>query len=187
MYKSVIALPIDLSHPSQIFRAVLISQPPLSSSPNFKNHPFPTPVHDTMHAYSWLTETFLPSLTKKSTQPPSSTSPYAKPVSRVIQPPRPLLIYGAHLGGTLATSLALTESRSSRLQNHIAGLIVSNSVFDWTAVATKEAPKTASTPTEALTLTTLHRLKDHLFALPSACFDSFASPVLFFRSSGLSM
>jgi len=140
-----------------------------------------------MHAYSWLIKTFLPSFTKNQTLDPLSTSPYAKSTSKVVLPPRPLLIYGAHLGGTLATSLALTESRSSRSRNQIAGLIVSNSVFDWTSIATKLPAKSAANPTEALTLPTLHRLKDHLFTNPASCFDSFASPVLFFRSPGLSM
>jgi hypothetical protein len=115
-----------------------------------------------------------------------------------------LLIYGSYLGGTLATSLALTESHVSRSAlTNIHGLIVQNGIFDWTSVATTKDPLLTSTlpnpnpeahnallhsvsTSTPYTLQTLHTLKPALFTHPASAFDAFASPILFFRSAGLS-
>ncbi|RDW85479.1 hypothetical protein BP5796_03804 [Coleophoma crateriformis] len=140
-------------------------------SPLDQTHPFPTPVHDVLHAYTWLLSTLGPS--------------------------PEIYIYGSRLGGTLATALALTESRSSRNGPQIKGLLVKDGIFDWTGVATSKnptLPKVGSTvheepaiPRGNWTAQTLHDIKTSLFSDPSQCFDSFASPILFFRGAGLSV
>ena len=124
----------------------LLATAPLPSSPDYNNYPFPTPLHDTLHGYTWLTETFLPSLSGRKVlrYPPPPPSPYAPAPISAKTTPRPLIIYGSRLGGTLATSLGLTESRVSRLTNQISGVIVRDGIFDWTGFATslpKNLPK----------------------------------------------
>ncbi|CAD6447529.1 c06d6995-d411-4e3f-b632-36f3bb893c6d [Sclerotinia trifoliorum] len=178
------------------------SHKPSISFRNQKSHPFPIPLHDTLHAYSWLLNRYLPHLllggrtldsTFLSDQPPA------------IQ--RPLLIYGSYLGGTLATSLALTESRNSPLPPaKIDSLIVHNGIFDWTPISTTPDPSifpsefsdfSSSNPSydhpstlelythSPWTIKTLHALKTRLFPSPSQTFDPFASPILFFRTPGI--
>ncbi|KAG0651548.1 hypothetical protein D0Z07_1932 [Hyphodiscus hymeniophilus] len=185
------------------------------------SHPFPTPLHDTLYAYTWLTNHYLPSRSSSATSdpqddyytpPPSPRSrlrsPYSTEPPRSKIPPRPLIIYGSHLGGTLATSLALTESRSSKTVTFpIAGLIALNGIYDWTNIATSSPPPTfhsstspsPSSPTQSAmnpvtdlvsepwTLQTLHSLKPHLFTRPAYAFDAFASPVLFFRTPAVAI
>jgi hypothetical protein len=174
------------------------SPPLLSSSRKFNNHPFPTPLHDTLHAFSWLTEEYLPSLTTSKSVSKATDYPSPPPSSYTNKNKlRPLLIYGTYLGGTLATSLALTESRTTKLSTNIHGLIVLNGIFDWTSVATTKPPSSLDSlatnsldriaSNAPLTLRHLHALKQNLFATPSGCFDSFASPTLFFRSPGTSI
>ncbi|TVY31049.1 hypothetical protein LHYA1_G000225 [Lachnellula hyalina] len=177
---------------------------PLSSHPSYANHPFPTPIHDTLHAYTFLTTSYLPSfsppLKNTPSSPTSKFSPksayYTSPPSKLIQ--RPLLLYGSYLGGTLATTLALTESFSTKQTPlRIAGLIAKNAIFDWSGIGTSLPPSTPSpTPekgrqeAEAETHwheTTLHILKEKLFANPSSTFDAFVSPILFFRTAGLNV
>ncbi|RDL37052.1 uncharacterized protein BP5553_04485 [Venustampulla echinocandica] len=186
------------------------SPPLLTSHQSYANHPFPTPLHDTLHAYNFLTTSLLPSF---APQLESTSSPYKStfsPDSAYYKPPptpktaqRPLIIYGSYLGGTLATSLALTESLSSKHHAYsIAGLIVKNGIFDWTGIGTSLPPESSSeesekkppsSPEQSLAMRadfhwdtkTLHALKMRLFASPAGTFDAFASPVLFFRTSGL--
>ncbi|KAL3421715.1 hypothetical protein PVAG01_05871 [Phlyctema vagabunda] len=144
----------------------------LTSSPLYQNHSFPTPLHDVLYGYSWL-------------------------VSYLSAPE--FYVYGSHLGGTLATSLALTESRATRIKNtsKIRGLIAKDAIFDWTGVATSKDdtrgdeggshdPERES-HRRLWTTQTLHALKTRLFSEPAQCFDSFASPILFFRSAGLAI
>lgn len=110
---------------------------------------------------------------------------------------RPILIYGSFVGGSIATSLALTESFASKsLPTKIAGLITKNAVFDWTQIATTIAPTTPERQDEdiwdrasaaAWDAATLHALKTHLFVSPASAFDAFASPTQFFRSPGLAV
>ncbi|QSZ36305.1 hypothetical protein DSL72_007431 [Monilinia vaccinii-corymbosi] len=169
-----------------------------------KFHPFPIPIHDTLQAYSWLLDRYLPSL---SPEPKPLDSPNRDNPPNPIQ--RPLLIYGSYLGGTLATSLALTESFvSSPLPTKIHSLIVHNGIFDWTPISTTLDPSTfptdssyPSSPNLSLTsmsttelyarypwtTLTLHALKTRLFSSPSQTFDPFASPILFFRTAGINI
>jgi len=182
----------------------------LSSHPSFTIHPFPTPLHDTLHAYTYLLSSFLqrfsPPSRTPSPYPTTSITSSRQALYSPSQPPkdiqRPILIYGHYLGATLATSLALTESfASKRLPTRIAGLIARNGVYDWTGVATSPPPSpppstTSSSPSSAFGLdegsregvwdaTTLYSLRERLFPAPSGAFDPFASPTLFFRTSGL--
>jgi hypothetical protein len=79
------------------------------------------------------------------------------------------------------------------LHYYIAGLIVENGVFDWTPTASTISPSKGLNPklkslldaSKPWTGTHLHALKTHLFSSPAGTFDSFVSPVLFFRTSGL--
>ncbi|KAM3079502.1 hypothetical protein ACMFMG_005923 [Clarireedia jacksonii] len=156
-----------------------------------KTHGFPVPLHDTLQAYTWLLNSYLPSL---STNPPPSSSSFhaQKPIQR------PLLIYGSYLGGTLATSLALTESYAyTNRPTHIHSLVVYNAILDWTPFSTtpdpvlfdkSSIPSYISSPElysqKPWTTDTLHTLKTRLFPSPSQTFDAFASPLLFFRRPG---
>lgn len=74
----------------------------------------------------------------------------------------------------------------------IEGVIIRNGIFDWTNIATSR-PATKAIDDLALTAErgvydtdTLHALKTQLFTSPASAFDPFASPLLFFRSAGLS-
>jgi hypothetical protein len=149
-------------------------------------------VHDTLQAYTWLLNTYLPPLFPDPPPPPSGFYPI-KPIQR------PLLIYGSYLGGTLATSLALTESHTSANQRtKIHSLVVHNGIFDWTPISTTPDPvlfnKSSISPyistpdlysQKPWTTDTLHSLKTRLFPSPSQTFDAFASPILLFRRPGI--
>lgn len=178
----------------------------LSSHPSYANHPFPTPLHDTLHAYIYLLKHYLPAFSPP--RPSNSNSQrrrtlYSLPeTSLPKQVQRPLLIYGSFLGGTLATSLALTESFASKqVPTTISGLIARDAVFDWTSISVSETPSLSSQSLlesegrwqsrraleEGWDATTLHSLKKRLFSTPASTFDSFASPLLFFRTAGLAV
>jgi hypothetical protein len=101
-------------------------------------------------------------------------------------------VYGSYLGGTLATSLALTESFASKsLPTRIAGLITKNGVYDWTDIATSTPPTDLEPQSEVeeeiWDSRKLHCLKERLFSSPGSAFDSFASPFLFFRTAGIAV
>jgi hypothetical protein len=185
----------------------------LSSHPSFAKHAFPTPLHDISHAYAYLLSSLLP---QYSPTPPSQSNSSltgtrrtlysSTPSTKIIQ--RPLLIYGSFLGGSLATSLALTESFASKqLPTRIAGLISINGIYAWTDIATSPPPTSSSTSTLNESRPELHSselepaflrqtdwdsktlfaLRETLFSKPEATFDSFASPALFFRTAGIAV
>ncbi|KAE8445113.1 hypothetical protein EG329_013715 [Mollisiaceae sp. DMI_Dod_QoI] len=187
----------------------------LSSDPSYSNHPFPTPLHDILHAYNYLVDTVLPRYSPLKPSPPvtPTRTPYSAPPAfsrlKIIQ--RPIILYGSFLGGTLATSIALTESRKSLSHPvKIAGLVVKNGIFDFSPLALTQPPSTPvedgevhdiEAEREELGLNSqteagngpwnqgwdnqlLDPLKKKLFANPGSTFDSFASPVMFFRTSG---
>ncbi|TGO22622.1 hypothetical protein BPAE_0161g00280 [Botrytis paeoniae] len=179
------------------------SHDPKTSFRKQRSHAFPIPLHDTLQTYSWLLKSYLPSLLPEP-KPLDSTYFYNNP--KPIQ--RPLLIYGSYLGGTLATSLALTESfTSSFLPTKIHSLIVHDGIFDWTPISTTPDPSIFHSESadssqnlsynrlstldlyesSPWTTLTLHALKTRLFSSPSQTFDPFASPILFFRTSGISV
>ncbi|CAG8959007.1 hypothetical protein HYFRA_00012166 [Hymenoscyphus fraxineus] len=167
----------------------------LTSDPGYANHPFPTPLHDTLHAFSFLTDSLLPSYSPDSAKPKTNGTSTRKSVwatppptpSKTLQ--RPIIIYGSYLGGTLAASLGLTESQISKtLSYQISGVISKNGIFDWTEFGSTpppegEAPSQAE-DFESWDMKKLHRIKKHLFSDPAGTFDNFVSPALFFRTAG---
>jgi hypothetical protein len=207
-------IPSSPSSPTSLDDSIsqYITPPPspklLSSDSSFATYPFPIPLHDVLQAYSYLLQTLLPHY---SQPPPSSSSPTSSltgtrrtlystsSTTKITQ--RPILIYGSYLGGTLATSLALTESFASKnLPTRIAGLISKNGIYDWTDIATAPAPPAdPSTATEPLEPESdflekgtwdskiLYTLREKLFREPGGAFDPFASPSLFFRTAGIAV
>jgi hypothetical protein len=103
-------------------------------------------------------------------------------------------VYGSHLGATLATSLSLTEAIASKSHPvRISGLIARNGIYDWTGIASSKPPETEE---YELGLggdvwnwdeNELYGLREKLFSNPAGSFDTFASPVLFFRTAGVSV
>ncbi|KAH8597814.1 hypothetical protein B0O99DRAFT_67342 [Bisporella sp. PMI_857] len=195
--------------PPQSISASPHEQPPSPADPspepafNSAEHQlfaFPTPLHDTLAAYTYLQEFYIPQLDPQSSSQPPLSASSSKPHSH----PRPLIIYGSHLSASLALSLALTESFSSALKPEIS-VILQNGVYDWTSIATSVPPEPISdlekngtakiwdavakqlASKNPLDLQTLHALKSSLFDKPAAAFDSFASPILFFRTPGFSI
>lgn len=126
-------------------------------------------------------------------------------------------VCGQLVGGSLATMLALTESRLG--ESRIAAAAVSNPIVDWVfpekaekmeltsmddlggplegsyismkamATRSKKAKKISTSwetykDGESLSSETLLSARRQLFRKPASYFDSFASPILFFRSPG---
>ncbi|ETI23717.1 hypothetical protein G647_05522 [Cladophialophora carrionii CBS 160.54] len=153
---------------------------------------FPTPIHEVAAAFDYLT---------------SSTSTFN--VSHD-EAPR-ICLLGRHIGGALATMLALTEP------NAIHALAVAEPMVDWVGIyevlekvrppavqsllsspttqAQKHAQKRARTsksgnlhdtdaPSVVAAAEELVKLRSKLFNTPSAYFDPFASPLLFLRAPG---
>jgi hypothetical protein len=132
---------------------------------------WPTPIHDVLFAYSWITQKLAP---------PNSAR-------------RDVYIYGSHLGATLGASLALTESRTHR-RISVRGLVAINGIYNWTMFLpdhavqkARRAHLTADAPDETEG-TAFHYLKmkmPALFHSAANLFDPFASPSLFFHNPGL--
>jgi hypothetical protein len=79
--------------------------------------------------------------------------------------------------------LALTEARPAQ-RGGIEALLVKDAVFDWSGVASQ--PQFQSCPQDP-TLCKLYSLRETLFPSPASAFDAFASPLLFFRTTGLAI
>ncbi|OCT50485.1 hypothetical protein CLCR_07095 [Cladophialophora carrionii] len=153
---------------------------------------FPTPIHEVATAFDYLT---------------SSTSTFN--VSHDEAPK--ICLLGRHIGGALATMLALTEP------NAIHALAVAEPMVDWVGIdevlekvrqpalqslpssPTTQAPKHAQKRARTSKSAILHdadaqcvvaaaeelvKLRSKLFNTPSAYFDPFASPLLFLRAPG---
>jgi pimeloyl-ACP methyl ester carboxylesterase len=137
-------------------------------SPIPSPHTFPIPVFDTLKALDYITST--------------------KSRHNAGQTPR-LSLYGSHIGGLLATTLALTEP------TRIHALAVSEPVVDWVSLDEveeesktkrpnpKRKPKSAqpATPPDPSRLLSI---RSKLFRTPETYFDAFASPILFLRAPG---
>ncbi|EPQ62598.1 Bgt-4266 [Blumeria graminis f. sp. tritici] len=163
------------------------------------NHPFPVPLHDTVRGWSHITERLVSSYQsfELSAEPIAQTSELDAshlPVKTGYPVQRPVFIYGTFLGGTLATSLALTENYVLRENPfRIRGLIAKNAVFDWVSIVTdafsrsipRTLPKTPQNSQYTWNESDLIRLRKKLFTKPNRCFDAFASPMLFFRTAGV--
>jgi hypothetical protein len=146
---------------------------------------FPTPIHEVTTAFDYLT---------------SSTSPFNADHDEAPK----ICLMGRHIGGALATMLALTEP------NAIHALAVAEPMVDWVGLdealeqlraaaaktqAQKQARKQARTAKPAglhdldasslvAAAEELVKLRSELFTTPSAYFDPFASAILFLRAPG---
>ncbi|KAG6099945.1 hypothetical protein E4U31_004189 [Claviceps sp. LM219 group G6] len=144
------------------------------SKPSAGNVPlhWPTPLHDTVFAWSWLLEHLSPS--GKSDR-------------------RDVYVYGSYLGATLATSLALTESYPD-VKLGIRGLITYNGVYNWTmflpdhkinTLGNETAKGPLPKPNEASHIYKIYQNMPALFERAPNLFDPFASPSMFFHSPAL--
>ncbi|KAL7622241.1 hypothetical protein AAE478_007744 [Parahypoxylon ruwenzoriense] len=126
---------------------------------------WPAPIQDAARAYYWIAENLIPSHGMR----------------------RRVYVYGSYLGASLATSLALTETKPDE-QTAIQGCIAYNGIYNWTMFlpgyhkGQKGKKITQSADPEFLKLK--QRIKA-LFEKPDNLFDPFASPCLFFHSPGL--
>lgn len=138
-----------------------------------KIHRYPTPVHDILTAYDWIIDNLLP---KRAITRPGRSEHVGR-----------LAVGGELLGGSLATSLALSECRIG--EPGIVAAAVNNPIVDWTDLRnsigmplTQQQMVATST---GMTMESLSRYRDMLFRKPAHYFDHFASPMLLFRSSGV--
>lgn len=138
---------------------------------------YPTPIHDTLSGFDWIVDNLLPK----------------RAISRVGRSDAvgQLAVCGEHIGGSLATALALTECRVG--QPSIVAAAVNNAVVDWISIDQEPSPKTlVASVKNAIVgkasisgeLQGLRDLRRTLFKKPEHYFDPFASPILFFRSAG---
>lgn len=102
-------------------------------------------------------------------------------------------MYGSHLGASLASSLALTESHTHQPMA-IRGLLAFNGIFNWTTLL-PDHPNNNLLLDDALDMGTspgndkdvgfMKELMPSHFHQPANLFDPFASPVLFFHTAGM--
>ena len=90
-------------------------------------------------------------------------------------------VCGELIGGSLATMLALTECRAQRPT--IDAAAAGNPIGDWTAIFAADSGDN----TDALSETSLLKIRDQLFSKPEHFHDPFASPLLFFRTPSTSL
>ena len=145
---------------------------PEGQSPAFLS--WPTPIHDTLFGYSWIT---------KNLSPPN----YGR---------RDVYVCGSYLGASLAAALALTESHSHHAMA-VRGLVAYNGIYNWTTFlpdhplrrAKEQDPADmAYSPTDDQPGSVFHYLQHQvpaLFQSPADLFDPFASACLFFHTAGL--
>jgi acetyl esterase/lipase len=138
------------------------------------DHAFPTPLHDTVTGYDWVLENLL---AKRAISRPGRSDLVGR-----------IAVVGELLGGSLATSLALTECRIG--EPGIVAAAVSSPIVDWIAFDNEDIHDhhvDGSLNQSQQAELTPRALLDHrrtIFRRPDAYFDPFASPVLFFRSAG---
>lgn len=147
---------------------------------------WPTPIHDTLAGFDFLTRELAPS--------PDRTNGHSK-FQR-----RDMYVYGSFLGAGLAASLALTESHANEPMA-VRGLLAVNGVYNWTTFLPDHPLNTARQRLQkelGLDLAEMERCEDadrdigmlkallpRLFHQPGNLFDPFASPVLFFHTAGM--
>ncbi|KAM0275123.1 hypothetical protein ACHAQH_007527 [Verticillium albo-atrum] len=133
---------------------------------------WPTPLHDVLFAYTWLTENLRP-------------ENHAR---------RAIYLHGTYLGATLAAALALTESHKHE-PTAVRGFAAYNGVYNWTMFLPDHKLNKSTTyrgkttpippPEEGSALRVLRDAMPDLFGTPVQLFDSFASPSLFFQTAGM--
>ncbi|KAI8724048.1 hypothetical protein NCS52_00261700 [Fusarium sp. LHS14.1] len=135
---------------------------------------WPTPVHDTAFAYSWLIENLAPEGIQR----------------------RDIYVYGSHLGASLATSLALTESQPHKPFG-VRGAVLYNGIYNWTMFLPDHPVNKTTWRSKGTGFiykpqgsAYMHYLQEHLpvfFQSTNDLFDPFASPSLFFHNPGLNI
>ncbi|OLN85233.1 hypothetical protein CCHL11_04387 [Colletotrichum chlorophyti] len=132
---------------------------------------WPTPLHDTVTAYAWITENLRPLRNSR----------------------RDIYIYSSHAGASIAASLALTESHSHE-RIAVRGLVAWNGIYNWSMFlpdhrinkpATARSRKLPPQPAEGSALHSLQTEMPNLFRAPVDLFDPFASPSMFFQTAGM--
>ncbi|KAK1634467.1 hypothetical protein BDP81DRAFT_59549 [Colletotrichum phormii] len=135
---------------------------------------WPTPLHDVLAGYTWVTENLLP---------PGTTSR------------RDIYVYSSHAGASIATSLALTESHH-HARMAVRGLIAWNGIYNWSMFlpdhkinrpATARSKKLPPRPEEGSALHMLQMKMADLFRAPVDLFDPFVSPSLLFQTPGMNV
>ncbi|KAK0641038.1 hypothetical protein B0T16DRAFT_461149 [Cercophora newfieldiana] len=127
---------------------------------------WPTPLHDVVFGWQWVLNNLAP-----------------PDLGR-----RDVYVYGSYLGASLAASLALTEAHGHAPMG-VRGLVAYNGVYNWTAML-RDHPINKGREMEGMDEggSPFHLLKRRaplLFREPANLFDPFASPTLFFHTSGL--
>ncbi|KXH55160.1 hypothetical protein CSAL01_09983 [Colletotrichum salicis] len=133
---------------------------------------WPTPLHDVLAGYTWVTENLLT---------PGTTSR------------RDIYVYSSHAGASMAASLALTESHH-HARMAVRGLIAWNGIYNWTMFlpdhkinrpATARSKTLPPRPEEGSALHMLQMKMADLFRAPVDLFDPFVSPSLLFQTPGM--
>ncbi|KAK1984148.1 hypothetical protein LZ30DRAFT_586826 [Colletotrichum cereale] len=132
---------------------------------------WPTPLHDTLAGYTWITDNLRPLCGAR----------------------RDLYVYSSHAGASIAASLALTESHHHE-RMAVRGLIAWNGIYNWSMFlpdhkvnkpATARSKKLPPRPEEGSPLHMLQTKMPELFRAPVDLLDPFASPSLFFQTAGM--
>lgn len=148
---------------------------PSSEEDHERFHPgWPAPIHDTLKAYTWIVENLAPPTNAR----------------------RDIYVYGSYLGASLATSLALTESRPHE-RMAVRGCVAYNGIYNWTMFLpdhpiNKPPPAVSRNLLEEILahsedsdFQALKKMSRELFTKPDDFFDPFASSCLFFHSPNL--
>ncbi|KAM3419286.1 hypothetical protein BST61_g5223 [Cercospora zeina] len=135
-----------------------------------EHHKFPSPLFDVAAVYDWTVSNVLAATTASR----SSREPAAK-----------IAVCGELLGGTLASTLALTECRPKEPAAVVAAAI-NDPILNWVDFETTS--EHVEVPGRALmsrfSMQGICDMRRMLFRNPADYFDPFASPILFFRAAG---
>ncbi|KAM0331417.1 hypothetical protein ACHAQA_003090 [Verticillium albo-atrum] len=133
---------------------------------------WPTPLHDILYAYTWITENLRP---ENNTR-------------------RAIYLHGTYLGATLAAALALTESHKHEPMA-VRGFAAYNGIYNWTMFLPDHKLNKPTTyrgkttpvppPDEGSALRDLRDAMPTLFGAPVQLLDPFASPALLFQTAGM--
>ncbi|CAK7216708.1 hypothetical protein SEUCBS140593_002962 [Sporothrix eucalyptigena] len=128
-----------------------------------------------MFAYDWV---------KRHLSPPLSASVRGGDGRRHFLR-RDFYVYGSYLSASLATSLALTETHPQH-RVAIRGVAAYNGIYNWTAYVgmTEDSIPVADRAETVQSVTPGIQPLPLLFRKPTDLFDAFASPCLFFRTTG---
>lgn len=133
-------------------------------------HKHPTVIHDVIAGYDWVVQNICNAST--------STNRFNHEHNG-----HKLAVCGELLGGSLATTLALTECRANE-STAVVAAAVNNPITNWVDIEEDDSVKSFPEYQDQLTVHELHRQRNSLFRDPAAYFDPFASPALFFRAAG---